>query len=141
MTRVSQQRLDTKLATELFGQFVRIVSKSDRRRTGLLLQSLLTETEQVMLAKRIAVIVFLHEGVSMYRIVRVLKMSISTISEMKHAYTHGKYNDILHVLGKSKAEREAFWKTVEVVIRGGMPSMGRDRWKWLDEVVPRDQLK
>lgn len=136
MTRISAVPLEVKFANNLLSQLSTIVSKVKASHTRQFLETLLTPVEQIMLAKRIAVIVMLHEGCSVYRIIRVLHMSSSTVIEMKRKYEEGFYKPITRMIGMSKTERENFWKKFEVILRAGMPSRGRDRWKWLDEVVP-----
>ncbi len=90
-----------------------------------------------MLAKRVAVLIMLRDGISTYRIVRVLKMSSSTVSRMKYDYETGMYEDLIGVLGKSRKQQEEFWKTIDVILQMGMPSQGKDRWKWLDKHTKR----
>lgn len=115
----------------LFNQLASSVHAGGKKNTGAVLGNLLTDTEQLMLAKRLAVILMLYEGCSSYRIWKALRMSPSTISRMQQQYDEGDYNDIVRLICKSKAERERFWETIETVLRGGMPSMGKDRWRSL----------
>lgn len=131
MAHVSKQPLDSKLSKELFVQLSVLVAKTDRKNGAQFLQTLLTDTEQVMLAKRLAVILMLSEGYSTYKVWNTLRMSKSTVVAMKTAYENGTYTPVVKMVGRSKADREKLWKTVELVLRAGMPSMGKDRWQSL----------
>jgi uncharacterized protein YerC len=141
MTRVSKRALDTAVIDELFCQLARVIGRAHGKRMELLLHALFTPAEHIMFTKRLAVIVLLHEEVSMYKIVRMLHMSLSTVSSMKERYEAGEYKAVTSTLGMSKREREQFWKTVGLILRGGMPSRGRDRWEWLDQHFPRTPQK
>ncbi len=137
MTRVSAKLLNLKLSKKLFGEFAQCVSKAHRHDTAQFLESLLSPTECIMLTKRIAVVAMLHDECSVYRIAEVLQMSTSTVDAMRKKYEEGCYTPITRTIGKSKKEREEFWKTVEIILRAGMPSRGRDRWQWLDKHFAR----
>src|SRR3989338_8970598 len=71
-------KINTLLIDSLF-------SKSARGNGKNVLKSLLTKTEQVMLAKRLAVIVLLDRGYSLYRIAKSLKVSPSTVARIKES--------------------------------------------------------
>ncbi len=135
MTRISSKALDQKLSQKLFAEFVQYITKTNRQSIIDFLETVLTRTECIMLAKRVAVIAMLHDGCSVYRIAQVLEMSTSTISGMKRKYELNQYIAITSRMGMSKKEREKFWKTLEIILRAGMPPRGRDRWKWLDTMT------
>ena len=86
-----------------------------------------------MFIKRLAVIALLREEYSEYKIYTLLKMSPSTVAKLHEQYLAGRYDSVLRSLGRSKKEKEEMWKIVELVLRAGMPSMGKDRWRWLDK--------
>jgi uncharacterized protein YerC len=136
MPHISSKKLNPVLSDELLHEFVRYVRKGSRANATAFLNSLLTATEQVMLAKRIAAIAMLHDGCSVYRIAQSLTMSTSTISRMHDAHKQGAYAPVTKVMKMNKQEREEFWKLIEKILRAGMPSRGKDRWKWLDEYYP-----
>jgi len=131
MVHVSKRRLKKQYLERLFNQLAISVHTSSKRKTGALLRDLLTDSEQVMLAKRLAVILMLYEGHSCYRIWKTLNMSSSTVRSMWNLFEEGEYDNIIQTVCKRKDEREKYWKTLEIILRGGMPSMGKDRWQSL----------
>ena len=116
-------KINTLLIDSLF-------SKSAGGNGKNVLKSLLTKTERVMLAKRLAVIVLLDRSYSIYRIAKSLKVSPSTVARIKEdmttkygmlcKQTQGKrMNDFLNKLEKFFVEMP--------------PRVGKGRWKFLFE--------
>ena len=133
MVNVSK-RIKDELFNKLFEQLTRVVARSGRNNADLLLDGLLTESEKIMLAKRLAVILMLREACPTTVISRTLDLSRSTVSLMRHDYIRGQYSHVLKLCGRTKEEKEQMWKTVDKVLRLGMPSMGKDRWEWLNRL-------
>ena len=82
-----------------------------------------------MYMKRLATIVMLDKGYSRYRISQTLKLSETTASDYALKYDEGHFAAILKLVSSKKFDREAFLKTLETVLQGGMPPMGKGRWK------------
>lgn len=132
MVRISKQPLKKELGDKLFRQLAVLVAKSGRATAASFLRALLTDTEEVLLAKRLAAVLLLHERTySENQIATMLHMSPTTIGTMEENYRAGEYAAIIKIIGRSKREKEELWKTIEVVLRLGMPSMGKDRWQSL----------
>lgn len=121
---------------ELFTQLVKVLTRVKEKEGNDFLRAFFTDEERVMLAKRIAVVGMLRDDISTYRITQALKMSSSTVARMKREYEAGRYDALAHTLGTSKREREEFWKTLEVILRAGMPPRGKGRWEWLKNHRP-----
>lgn len=132
MPHISKNQLDDKLFLRLYNQFTEAVTSSLSNKKDVL-GDILTETEKVMFAKRLAVIFMLLEGASSYRIEQILKMSPSTTRRFREGLYKEHYTEI-EKLFRSKKKKKDFWLTLEVVIRAGMPEMGKGRWKWLEEM-------
>ena len=128
MTRVSSRALKEDAQDKLFSELARIIAKAERKIASAFLQTLLTPTEQVMLAKRIGVIALLHNGVSTYQIMQKLNMSSSTIIRMHHEYEKGGYDPVTKLLGMNKKDWIRIMKILEVVLRGGLPPRVGHRW-------------
>ena len=128
MTRVSSHALKQDAQEKLFSELAHIIAKAERKNASAFLQTLLTPTEQIMLAKRIGVIALLHNGVSTYQIVQKLHMSSATIVRMHHEYEKGGYDPVTKLLGRNKKDWIRIMKILEVVLRGGLPPRVGHRW-------------
>jgi len=104
-----------------------------RNASKFLLDELLTDTERIMIIKRLAALSMLSQGLSSYRVHKLLKMSEQTTARMKSDIKKNKYPHIASFI-KKKKDKEQFWAELEVLVRFGMPEMGKNRWKWLDEL-------
>lgn len=112
-------------------QFFNTIIGLRSARSGIgFLEEFFTESEQILFIKRLAIIIMLNEHFSYYRIQKTLNVSTSTIKRMHEHLLSGKYDAIRKIYRKRK-EREAFWDDLEVLMRAGMPPMGRGRWSAL----------
>jgi uncharacterized protein YerC len=94
------------------------------REAKVILGELLTKTEKIMLAKRLAIISLLNQGHSIYFIQHVLKVSPSTVARIRLAYEDKKYTSLVQKLKTRK------WDTVRKQIERIIPPRtGRDRFK------------
>jgi uncharacterized protein YerC len=131
MTRISRKRLKKEAYLQIHDRFIRTIIELKKMKEGrLFLNELLTPAERIMLAKRLAIIVMLLENISFYRIYKTLKVSPSTVARIWRKLRSGEFSYIKTVMSKKK-NREAVWQELEVLIRFGLPPMGRGRWKWL----------
>lgn len=133
MSHISKNKLEPKLFNLIFTELSSLVAQSNRRSSSKLLRSLLTETEQIMLAKRLAIIVMLFQNKGVFQIAHRLHMSTSTVRRIADAYEEGVYADITRTLAQNKEKNERFWELIDIISRGGMPSRGKDRWQFLNK--------
>ena len=131
MTNVSKHALDTKHQEQLFSQLAQLVHSSSKNETGAFLSELFTDSEQIMFIKPLAVVLLLSKQQSAYRISKTLKMSESTVSQIRLKYEFGEYDSIIKISKKKEFDSKQFWLTLDVLLRAGMPSRGKDRWKSL----------
>lgn len=129
MAHLSKQQLDPKHLRMLSKQFEQIIASLNAQSSPLFLDELLGEEEKVMLAKRLAAIIMFMEGNSSYRVWQLLKLSPSTADRIGLNYENGKYAHIETALKSKKSDYERLWETLEIILRAGMPPMGRGRWK------------
>jgi len=126
--------LSVKEREELNQQMAGLFS-NDTTQNGFVLESLLSDAEQVMLMKRVAAIMMLNARYSTYRIAQTLHLSHSTILRYKLSFLEGKYDAMLQVTQKKQFNEPKFWQLVETLLRAGMPKMaGPGRWKDLSPV-------
>tara|TARA_B100001989_G_C24528031_1_gene459847 strand:- start:242 stop:646 length:405 start_codon:yes stop_codon:yes gene_type:complete len=132
MTRVSNQKLDKLVAKEIWNQLGETIGRLSASKADPFLESILTPTEQIMLAKRLAIIVLIDEGHTDYAISKTLRVSSSTVARLRETYNFGSYRPVLSGLKKNKADYVDFVNTLVDVIHIGLPRYaGPDRWKLL----------
>lgn len=131
MTHISKKKLQDTHRKQLVKQFANLFTLSNPKKTGRVFESLCTESEQIMLIKRLAIILMLDKKYSRYRIAQTLMVSESTVREIKKKFDEGDYAEITVALKQREYENEQFWESINALLRLGMPSRGKDRWKSL----------
>ncbi len=123
MPHISKQLLEKKRFLEIHRQLFKIITEISRSgKTKIILDELLTKTEKLMLAKRLAIIFMLDQKESMYAISNILKVSPSTVARMSLSYENGSYANIIEEMRK----QSSFWVQFHKIIP---PRVGRDRFK------------
>jgi uncharacterized protein YerC len=83
MPQVSKVKLNKKVEKELLHNFNLVLANiKQEKEMDYFLNSLLTKTERIMLAKRLAIVILLKEGVFQSRIAGVLGVTQATVSRM-----------------------------------------------------------
>ena len=143
MTHISKKQLTKKTQDGLFTQFVDLFTSVKKTQQSKIFEALFTETELIMVTKRLAIVLLLLEGRSTYSIAKTLSVSDSTVRLVRSAYRSGHYDSIVEVFRKKSFDRDAFWDTLEKILQCGLPPRGRGRWKWLYELPdePKFQFK
>ena len=137
MPHISQKQLKKETAKDIRKHFIKTVTSfGGKNNNKAFFDELLTPTEQIMLAKRLAMLFMLAEGMSSYKVRKILNLSPSTTARFQKEIEHGAFPYIENIV-KKKSSRDKTWKELEVLLRGGLPSMGKDRWKWLDEFTQK----
>ncbi len=131
MTNVSKRKLDRSVQKKLLKQITNLFTSVTSRTAQPVFEGLFTESEQVMFVKRFAMVLMLERGYSRYRISKTLDLSETTVNRIYLRYEEGEFEALIKVVRRKEFNSKAFWNTVEVVLRGGMPPMGRDRWRSL----------
>lgn len=136
MAHLSKKILRPDIESEITSQLVRVILRTGRAASRKLMRELLTETEHLMLAKRLAAILMLKEECSYYRIGRTLGLSTSTLKRLNQQLLGGDFPTIERLVHMRK-EKERFWHSLEVMLRAGMPPRGRGRWSGVDKILAR----
>ena len=132
MTNISKQSLDGQVANEIWIQLHEVIGRLSVAQTKLFLSEMLTESERIMLAKRLAAIVLIHEKHSDYAIAKTLKISDATSRKIRSGYRRGDYKSVITGIKKNKVDYAAFVETLIDAIHFGLPRYaGPDRWKLL----------
>ena len=137
MARTSSRKLTPEHTKKLYRQYTKVVAQLNHSGISEFFDELLGEEEKEMLAKRFAAIVMLLEHNSTYRTAQLLHMSPSTVERLRKKLDNDEYTYIEQYFKKHKEAYEAFWKTLETVLRAGMPPLGRGRWKSTFEILGR----
>jgi len=133
MVNISKKKLKGKIADQIHNNFIKIIVRLEGKKGSLFIEELFTPAEKIVFAKRLAALLMLEKGLSSYKVERLLNLSSSTTARMKKDLHCGKYPSI-KIITCRKKENDKFWKDLESFIRLGMPEMGKNRWKWLDDV-------
>ncbi len=129
MPHLSSIELDKKLSDKLFNDLLDILNRS--RKIELMsgvINELLTETEKLMLAKRIAIVLLLNANTPQSSIADILKVSTSTIAKTSLKMEQGRYRFILNT---SKKDKDDFERIIyDIMTVGGLmrPKVGRKYW-------------
>ena len=130
MTHVSKRELDKRTFDKLFKQFVGVLQRAQNKNKFLfVLDELLTETEKIMLAKRLAIALLLFGDTPQHRIAEALFVSPTTVSKMSLKAEIGKYDAIRHISAQEKINLE---KVIWLLLTAGgimPPRTGRKYWR------------
>jgi uncharacterized protein YerC len=138
MTHISRKKIKKDVADELADQFLTFLSltrtKQDAR---TLARELLSQTERVMLAKRLAVVVLLVRGYTFVQIEETLGVSRQTVVRLWRETKEGRYEKIIRYARKhtSHFKKESFLDAFIRVIHIGMPPRAGKRWQQLDKLM------
>ena len=129
MPHISSKKLDSNISNKLFNDLMSILGKAhDRKFLPLVFNELFTETEKIMFAKRIAIILMLVSKTPQHKLVDILKVSPTTMAKTSLGIEIGKYKAILKVSRKEKIDLEKIvWS---ILTAGGImpPKVGRKYW-------------
>ncbi len=127
MPHINHAELDQVLFDKLFRELQLLIGKTREDKAASVLGALLTPTEQVMLTKRFAAIMFLHRGMTPYEVWNTLKMSPSTIARIQYEYTSGVYGPLVKTL--TEQTTKDFLRILELVLSAGLPPRSGKRWQ------------
>ena len=137
MTHISRKKIKKEIADELADQFLTFLSlartKQDAR---VLARELFSQTERVMFAKRLAVIVLLTRGYSFTQIEESLGVTRQTITRLWKETKAGGYEKIVRYARKHTGhfKKESTMDAFIRIIHMGMPRSGK-RWQQLDKLM------
>ena len=135
MPHVSKQKLDKETLNQISERLITIIIKlQNKDEASAFLEDLLTKTERIMLAKRLAITIMLERGYPFQVISQSLKVSEATISVMRDRIDRGGrgFKNILEKLEKDRSI-EKLLKILDTIISAfAMPPIaGKGRWKFL----------
>jgi uncharacterized protein YerC len=102
MVRLNQHPLSGEQMGFLHMQLSKTISRLSERQARNFLGTLLGPEEQIMIAKRLAIVVLLLENRTLYSIASLLKVSPSTAEKIKRQLDEGALDAVVNVLKKDK---------------------------------------
>ena len=133
MVRLNKSKLSNTQLNKLSKQFTQLIASSKEDQTITVFDSLLGKEEKIMIIKRLAVIILLVEGKTLYSISRAVKVSPATAKKLKLDIERGKYDELLRVIGKNKKEYFSILETIDNILHLGgiLPHYnGLDRYRF-----------
>lgn len=136
MPHVSKNKLDQKTLYQISERlFSAIRHLKHEREVSQFFNDLLTKTERIMLAKRLAIVVMLEANYPFKVISRALKVSEATVSNMRDRFDRGGdgYRLVLERFKKEKFWKD-FFKSIEKILQPDFlpPITGKGRWRNLN---------
>src|SRR3989338_4094214 len=107
MPHLSKKKLDKETLKKISGKLVAILERAqNQKKLAPLLDELLTATEKIMLAKRLAVVLMLSGDTPQHRIAEALLVSPSTVTIISLGIAMGKYDLIGSISEKDQIDLE-----------------------------------
>ena len=132
MPHVSKKKIKKEVATELAGHFLAFLSTARTTRdASVLAHELLSQTERVMLAKRLMIVVLLVRGYRFLSIESSLGVTPQTVVRVWRDLQRGRYRRIVtYARGKSPRGKAFLDEFIRAIHIGMPPRVGPGRWKW-----------
>ncbi len=100
--RLSKDRLSEVQREHLISQFADVLGKLNKGQARMFYEELFGYEEKEIFAKRLAIVLMLHEGRSCYSIAQRLKVSETTVAKLFERYARKEFSHIIESLTKSK---------------------------------------
>lgn len=140
MPHVSQKKLKRKNFNRISDQFIQtIATLKSPKETQRFIKELLTKTEQIMLAKRLAILFMLKHGYSFTQIEKTLKVTPNTVARYWKQNQKKAFTSITRDIAKDAGKQE-FWKELESTLLFGMPPYASSKARW-DMVRRAENIK
>lgn len=145
MAQISRKPIRKEVYEQIFELFLRIFTEShSRKKTILLLDDLLSPTEKIVLAKRLAIALLLAKGYGYEEIKEILKVSMTTIAtvNLNLKYKGEGYRYFVNrILREQKIGK--IWEKIEDLIldMGSSGGKGSKGWRYLRQEVKKKRYK
>lgn len=125
MTNVTRKEVGGKKYKTAHHQFVKLISMLNNSGAKHLIDELLTESEQIMLIKRFAVIFMFTQGYSYYKASQAIGVSKSTAQRLYSQYSLGEFENLFK--GLSKTQKSELVSVIEDIIMSSVNMKARAR--------------
>jgi uncharacterized protein YerC len=102
MVHLNRHELEQTQLKRLLEELSKTVTSLQPRHSNMFLSELLGTEERIMIAKRLAIIVLLREGYSLYEIGHLLKVSPATAGSLKKKLEQGELDNVVKEISKNK---------------------------------------
>ncbi|KKP94064.1 MAG: hypothetical protein UR98_C0001G0149, partial [Parcubacteria group bacterium GW2011_GWA1_36_12] len=117
MARISKYPILKEVYEKIFDLFLEtFLQLRSKKRVANFFDEFLTPTEQIMLAKRMAISLLLAKNYNYQDISDILKVSNGTIAEVSMQYWYGKYLKSVALQLAEKDELKDFWLDVAEMV-------------------------
>jgi len=133
MPHVSKRLLQKNIYTSIIEDVSFFLSRTkEKASVRRFLKEILTSTEELMIAKRLAVIYMLSEGYSPYRIYQDLKISPSTVERYENYLQKGRYKTLVQFITREKNSKKLpEWILLLIDLYRDRPRKIGKRYEWL----------
>jgi uncharacterized protein YerC len=134
VTNISKIPLDNTQLNQLFAQLSTCIGNMHVGAVDGFLTDLLGAEERIMIAKRLAAIILLLEGHSIYRTAQILHLSTSTVTHLSRQLLTGDFSNIVSLFKKEKKDYLGFLDVIDSILHAGgiMPHRdGLERYRGL----------
>ncbi|MEI7720039.1 MAG: Trp family transcriptional regulator [bacterium] len=133
MPHVSRHEPEKKIADEIYVRLLdHLTNRGSAKDRSLVCAELFTRTEQIMLAKRLAIICMLGEGFSFDDIQETLRVSPSTVGRIWSAMQKGKFDQTIRIAKKNKVST-GLLAALAALVSAPRP-VHAPRWNWVDRI-------
>ena len=133
MTNVSHTPLKNNTQNKIQSQFADFLGSLSSPQAAKFFASFLTESEQIMFTKRLAIIMMLEEQVPYSHIAKVLNVSPATVDRLDKKRQNGEFDDFSNLF-QTKKRRHKFWENIRILIDENVHHYGASGWRWLDRI-------
>jgi len=119
MVRVSRNRLSDAHLQQLINQFTDVMGRLGANQAHHFVFELFGKEEKEIFAKRLAIVLMIHEGRSLYSIARLLQVSDTTVGKLFDRYERGEFAHTIKALTKNKTDYKRFLNLIDSILTVG----------------------
>jgi Trp operon repressor len=133
MPHISKKKLDSKVEQELEHYIAKVVRDTGSGTRVKIFDELLTQTEKVMLAKRIGILFLLKKELSPYKISELLGVSPSTAERFERDVARGRYRSTMGWVWRNRKEG-SFDRFMESLVSLAFTGKTKSFRRFIDEL-------
>lgn len=145
MTQVSKYPISKNIADRIFEIFLKsLVKIHNQEEADQFISDLLTPTEKIMLAKRLAIALLLKKDYDYRSIQEIIKVSAATIASVNMIIQHGSngYRNLLNKILKEEKLVDMLEKAASKILSfPAQATKGGDAWRYLKDEVDKHRKK
>lgn len=145
MSQVSKYPISKPIADRIFEVFIKsLVKIKDQKEADQFISDLLTPTEKIMLAKRLAIAFLLKKGYDYRTIQKIIRVSAPTITAVNMAIQHGSegYKNLVNRILKEEKLMTLIEKSVSQLLSlPAQATKGGGTWRYLKREADKQKEK